>query len=75
MKTLKVTFIKSTKIVGAKQPVQLSEQNYKTDKEKIDIQVPPGYIIMSVTEYLPDITQMSYDIKPFFHEKAKDSIN
>ena len=75
MKTFKVTFVKIEKIVKNQPgPVQLAEQTIKTDKETINISIPPGYTIMSVVELLPPVTDLSYDIKPFYNEKTLHNI-
>lgn len=73
MQKFKVTLVKTEKIIGpVSGPMQFIEQNYKTDKPGITINMPPGYSVLSIIQYLPDISQMSYDIKSFDHEKTTD---
>lgn len=73
MNKFKVTLVKADKIIGPKSgPMQFIEQNYKTDKPGITIVVPAGYTVVSIIQFLPDITQMSYEITPFNHEKPKN---
>lgn len=69
MQKFKVTLVKVDKIIGPKVgPMQFIEQNYKTDKPGITIIVPDGYTVVSIIQFLPEITQLSYDIQPFDHD-------
>jgi len=57
MKKFKVTFIKVQKVItGQNTPVVLAEQIIYSESDKITIPVPMDYSIMSVTEFLPEIT-------------------
>lgn len=57
MKRYKVTFIKMTKVLapGQSQLIYLAEQIYYSENPVFDIQVPTGFQVGSVTEYLPDV--------------------
>jgi len=58
MKKFKVTFIKHSPILGtAKKVVELAEQEYLIENSNLDIQIPSGYEVLSVTAYLDTITQ------------------
>lgn len=55
MKQFKVVFIKIQKVIPQQNsPVLLAEQLFTTESDKVDIPVPFGFQIMSVTELLPD---------------------
>lgn len=56
MKRYKVTFIKTVKIFGTGQSqiMYLAEQIYLSDSITFNIDVPQGYQVMNVMEYLPD---------------------
>lgn len=70
MKRFRVTCLKATKILGSPGSVmQFTEQEYATDKEKIEVMVSPGYAVVSIVEILPDVRQLSYEIKPLYNEK------
>lgn len=72
MKRFRVTCLKATKILGSPGAVmQFTEQEYVTDKEKIEVMVSPGYAVVSIVEILPIVTQLSYEVEPFF--KNEDS--
>lgn len=57
----KVTFGKASKVMipGTPSILQLAEQNYFVEDDKLDIQVPNGYTVMTITEYLPDYPNLS----------------
>ena len=58
MKHFKVVLIKIEKIVGCQPaPAQLIEQEYYTNKDFVNIQIPPGYGVISCTEILKTIYQ------------------
>jgi hypothetical protein len=62
----KVTFIKTIKILGTGQSqiMYLAEQIYLSDSVIFNIDVPPGYQILNITEYLPDHIIKSDKNKP-----------
>lgn len=69
MKRFRVTCLKATKILGSPGSVmQFTEQEYVTDKEKIEVLVSPGFAVVSIVEILPAITQLSYKVEPFFND-------
>lgn len=58
MKHFKCTFLKVQSIATMKkEPAQLVEQEYITDKPELLIVTPAGFTLLSVIEYLPQINQ------------------
>lgn len=58
MKKFRVVFIKVQKILANQnQPVMFLEQTYLTGNKDVQINVPEGFAVFSVTELLPDVTQ------------------
>lgn len=59
MKKFKVTCVKTMRVVGPGQSIMMfTEQDYTTDKDGIDINIPGGYQVVSVIEYLPPLIQL-----------------
>lgn len=58
MKIFEVMFCKPAKILGpGTQVMTFAKQTIQTDSDKLNIPVPEGYAIVSVTEILPVIIQ------------------
>ena len=58
MKTFEVMFAKSVNVVGPGTRVTtFAKQTIHTNGDKLDIPVPRGYLVASITEILPDINQ------------------
>lgn len=69
MKNFKVVFIKPHKIQSSNPgPAELAERYYKTDSGNIMILPPSGYVILSITEILPDVVLTKTSI----NEKVKN---
>lgn len=58
MRHFKATYGKVTKVLGlTSQVTQLAEQNYYTESEEVKVNIPDGYVLLVLTEYLPDVRQ------------------
>jgi len=61
MKKFKAIFIKLERIVANNpKPAQLCEQEYETTGENIMIVPPVGYVVLSITEFLPPVKQFNH---------------
>ena len=54
MKNIRVICIKEQKIKTNNNVVKLTEQVYHYEGDKIEFSIPDGYMILSITEILPD---------------------
>lgn len=56
MKKFEAIFIKKAVVLGPGNTViQTIKQTFFTDQQKVNVPIPDGFQLMSLTEYLPDI--------------------
>ena len=61
MKKFKVIFIKRSGVVtNPPGPAQLCEQKYETTGNSALIVPPAGYVVLSITEFLPPVKQFNH---------------